>query len=166
MSDAPSRQPWWKGSRGEWYVVVQVLLFGLVVFGPRTFPGLPTWQAPWTWIASIVGGVLIVAGGVLSTAGVLRLGVDLSVLPAPKDGASFVQTGAYAIVRHPIYAGLIAAAFGYGLVVHGGLTLVYAAILFVFFDVKSRLEEHWLAEKFPDYGDYQRRVRKLMPWVY
>ena len=37
--DKPSHAPWWKGERGEWYVVAQVFLFALVVFGPRTFPG-------------------------------------------------------------------------------------------------------------------------------
>jgi protein-S-isoprenylcysteine O-methyltransferase Ste14 len=143
-----------------------VLLFALVVFGPRTLPSWPVWVAPWTSIASVAGVVLVVVGGSLAVAAVLKLGTDLSVLPAPKDGAPLVQTGAYGIVRHPIYSGLIMAAFGWGLWVHGWLTLVYSLALFVFFDVKSRLEERWLVEKFPEYGEYRTRVRKLIPWLY
>ena len=54
----------------------------------------------------------------------------------------------------------------WALLVQGWLTLGYAALLFVFLDFKSRREEQWLAEKFPAYGDYQRRVRKLIPFVY
>jgi protein-S-isoprenylcysteine O-methyltransferase Ste14 len=50
--------------------------------------------------------------------------------------------------------------------VTGWLTIVYAAALFVLFDVKSRREERWLVQKFPEYRDYQRRVRKLVPFVY
>jgi protein-S-isoprenylcysteine O-methyltransferase Ste14 len=77
-----------------------------------------------------------------------------------------VVTGPYRLVRNPIYSGLIFGAFGYALWVNGWLTLGYALLLFIFFDIKSRKEERWLAEKFPDYGAYQQRVRKLIPWVY
>jgi len=38
--------------------------------------------------------------------------------------------------------------------------------LFIFFDLKSRREERWLREAYPEYGDYQKRVKKLVPWVY
>lgn len=158
--------PWWKGARGEWYVVAQVGLFALVVFGPPTLPGLPEWSPAAALIGSVVGLALMLAGAVLSVAGLLRLGPNLTPLPYPKDGSELVQAGAYAIVRHPIYGGLLIAAFGLGLVRHGWLTLVWALVLFAFFDVKSRIEERWLAEKFADYPAYQARVKKLIPWVY
>ena len=108
----------------------------------------------------------MVAGGALALAGVSRLGGDLSVLPFPKAGAPLVETGPYAIVRNPIYGGLILAAFGWGLFVNGWLTLLWALMLLVFFDMKSRREERLLCREFPQYAQYQRRVRKLIPWVY
>jgi protein-S-isoprenylcysteine O-methyltransferase Ste14 len=161
------RAPWWKGQRGEWYVVVQGLLFALIIFGPRTVPGLPSWTSPFAEIASAVGAALALAGGALAVAGLLGLGRDnLTALPYPRDESTLVVSGPYRLVRNPIYSGLIFAAFGYALWVNGWLTLGYAALLFVFFDVKSRKEERWLAEKFPDYPAYQARVRKLIPWVY
>jgi protein-S-isoprenylcysteine O-methyltransferase Ste14 len=43
---------------------------------------------------------------------------------------------------------------------------VYAALLFLLFDAKARREERWLVEKFPSYAGYQRRVRKLVPFLY
>ena len=161
-----SQPPWWQGKRGEWYVVVQVILFLLVAFGPRTWPGLPAWTPPFTWLSFIVGGLLILLGGFLSLAGLLGLGSNLTALPYPKDDATFVETGPYRLVRHPIYSGLILAAFGWALWVNGWLTLGYAALLFVFFDIKSRREEGWLREKFAGYEAYQKRVRKLIPFVY
>ena len=57
-------------------------------------------------------------------------------------------------------------AIGFALSVQGWLTLFEALALAVFFDIKSRREEVWLAEHFPDYADYQRRVRKLIPFIY
>jgi protein-S-isoprenylcysteine O-methyltransferase Ste14 len=41
-----------------------------------------------------------------------------------------------------------------------------AAAMFVFLDAKARHEERRLQRKFPDYADYARHVRRLLPWVY
>jgi len=160
--------PWWRGSRGEWYVVVQGILFLLVGFGPRSAPGVSMWPAGVLPFASAVGAVLMLAGGALSVAGLFGLGQNnLTALPYPRPEATLVVTGPYAIVRNPIYSGLIFGAFGLGLWVHSGLTLAYALLLFVLFDVKSRREEAWLCERFPQYREYKKRVRgKLIPWVY
>ena len=158
--------PWWRGERGEWYVIAQVFIFALIVVGPRTAAGWPAWSGMAAAIATVAGVVLMIAGAALSVAGVLRLGANLTPLPYPKDCAELVDTGAYSLVRHPIYSGLIIGGFGWALWVHGWLTLGYALGLFVFFDVKSRLEERWLAEKFPGYPAYRKRVKKLIPWVY
>ena len=164
---APAHAPWWKGTRGEWYVVAQVFLFALVVFGPRTAAGLPAWAMPWATVAQVLGLTLMIAGAALAVGGLFRLGSNLTPLPYPKDCSNLVESGPYAIVRHPIYSGLIFGALGWALWVNGWLTIVYALILFVFFDVKSRLEERWLLEKFgAPYAEYRTRVRKLIPWVY
>ena len=109
------------------------------------------------------------AGGpwpAISVGGVLKLGPNLTPLPYPKPDATLVRTGPYRLVRHPMYAGGIALAFGWALFVRGSLTLGYAAVLLIFFDIKSAREERWLRDKFADYPDYQRRVRKLIPFIY
>jgi protein-S-isoprenylcysteine O-methyltransferase Ste14 len=161
-----TRALWYRGTHGEWYVVVQILLFVLIAFGPARLPGMSEWPAPYTQLAVVAGVALMLVGAALSVGGILRLGHNITALPYPVEGAPLIEQGPYAIVRNPIYSGLIIAAFGWGLWRNGPLTLGYALVLFAFFDVKSRLEERWLAEKFPDYADYQRRVRKLIPWVY
>lgn len=169
VCDTPSatRAPWWRGARGEWYVVAQVFLFALVVLGPRALPGWPTWSAPWSTIATWLGLVLMLAGAALAVGGIFRLGSNLTPLPYPKDCSTLVESGPYAIVRHPIYSGLIIGALGWALWVNGWLTIGYALLLFAFFDVKSRREEVWLIEKFgAPYAEYRTRVHKLIPWVY
>ena len=160
------RKPWWKGARGEWLVVGQVLLVGLVLFGPRTVAGLPAWVLPYPRAWPVAGGVLMFAGGALLVAGLVRLGRGLTPLPFPRDGADLIQTGPFALVRHPMYSGGLVLGVGWTLCVQGWLTLGYVVALFVFLDAKSRREERWLAEKFPAYAAYRRRVRKLIPFVY
>jgi protein-S-isoprenylcysteine O-methyltransferase Ste14 len=57
-------------------------------------------------------------------------------------------------------------AIGYALTVQGWLTLLEALVLGIFFDIKSRREEIWLLEHFPDYANYRRKVAKLIPFIY
>ena len=161
-----SKLHWWKGARGEWYVVIQLVLFGLVAFGPRTWWGWSDWSLPFKNFGSIVGSVLLPSGFLLLLAGIFKLGPNLTAVPYPKDGSILLQTGPFGLVRHPIYCGAILMAFGWGLLVHGWMTIAYALILLVFFDLKSRREEIWLGEKFSGYHTYQKRVRKLIPFVY
>jgi protein-S-isoprenylcysteine O-methyltransferase Ste14 len=163
---AADRGPWWKGARGEWLVVAQVVLIGLVFLGPRTVVGQPAWSFPFPHVCRLAGGVLMAVGGALLVAGLVRLGSGLTPLPYPKAGATLVQTGPFALVRHPMYSGGLVLALGWALYVQGWLTLGYVVALFVFLDGKSRREERWLAERFPEYAAYQRRVRKLIPFVY
>lgn len=164
--NATDRPPWWKGARGEWLVVCQVALIGLVFFGSRTVPGWSAGLFPYPRAWAATGGALMVVGSALLVAGLLRLGRGLTPLPYPKDGADLIQTGPYALVRHPMYSGGIGLGLGWALYVQSWLTLGYVAVLFVFLDAKSRREERWLAEKFPAYSAYQLRVRKLIPFVY
>jgi protein-S-isoprenylcysteine O-methyltransferase Ste14 len=162
----PGRAPWWKGARGEWLMVAQVLLIALVFVGPRTVRGAVPWPPALTRVCRIAGPVLMLAGGALLIAGVLRIGRGLTPLPHPKEGTGLVQTGPFALVRHPMYGGGLGLALGWALWVRGWLTLGYVALLIAFLDFKSRREERWLAEKFPEYAAYRRRVRRLIPFVY
>ena len=163
---AGNQKPWWHGARGEWLVVIQVVLIGLVFFGPRTVAGQPAWPFPFPHVFSIVGGVSMLMGGVLFVSGLVRLGPGLTPLPYPKDGGGLVQKGPYAIVRHPIYSGGLVLALGWALYTQGWLTLGYVFVLFVFLDMKSRREEKWLTERYPGYAEYQKQVHKLIPFVY
>lgn len=158
-----SQIPWWKGKHGEWFVVGQVGLFLLAVFGPFAWS---RWSFPASILALVAGGVLLAAGCFLFTSGILRLGANLSALPYPKIESSLVETGPYRIVRHPMYSGAILIAFGWALAIHSWLAIGIALVVFIFFDFKTRREEAWLKEKFPGYAAYQQRVRKLVPLVY
>jgi protein-S-isoprenylcysteine O-methyltransferase Ste14 len=157
--------PWWKNSRGEYYVIAQGFLFLLVAAGPLladTQVGSDDLRVP----ALAAGGILCALGGLLGLAGLSGLGRNLSALPHPKDDAELVETGPYRFVRHPIYCGLIIGALGWGVAFRSVLTVGLALVLFVFFDIKSRREERWLMRKFPGYAAYRQRVHKLIPFIY
>jgi len=127
---------------------------------------MPAWTGWSTDLASAMGGLLMFAGAGLMVAAFANLGKGLTPLPYPKDSGQLIQTGVYGLVRHPIYCGGFALALGWALLVRGPLTVVYAVLLLLFLDVKSRREERWLSAKFSSYADYRKRVRKLIPFVY
>ncbi len=159
-----NEQQW--GDRGEWYVVVQFILFGIIFLIPFLGPPLGRWPGPWDVGGVVVGLVLGGIGLLFAAAGLIHLGRNLTAVPHPKEDAQFVDGGIYGLVRHPIYFGIISATFGWGLIMNNVLVLLMGFVLFLFFDLKTRREEKWLAVKFTEYREYQRQVRKLIPLIY
>lgn len=148
------------GKRGEGWVILQFVIFALILVAPK----IEAFSFP-LWLRA-VGVLLLVLGGVLGSLGVLSLGKSLSPFPKPVKGGQFVGSGAYAFVRHPIYSGLIFGSLGWALLTDTLLGVGLAVLLLVFFDLKSRREERWLAESYPEYPAYRKRVRKLIPFIY
>ncbi len=160
------RPPWWKGQRGEWYVVAQDLIGLLIIFAPRTLPGLPAWPPGITGVTAVASKIVIGAGIVQFIWGLVALGNNLTPLPLPKNESVLVGKGPYRLVRHPIYGGIILMFLGFAIYVEGWLTLVYVLMLVVCFDLKSRREEKWLMEKYPDYRLYSLGKARFIPFIY
>ncbi|MGI0491607.1 methyltransferase family protein [Alkalinema pantanalense CENA528] len=158
---------WWRGERGEYWVIGQLILFIAFILLPvspvitREQPSL-LWQYSSWGLAGFFG---LVAMGLL-VGGVLKLGNNLTPLPHPKDDGELVTIGVYSIVRHPIYSGVIFAAIAYSCWQWSLSHAIGAMIFLLFFDQKAKQEESWLQTKFPDYASYQSRVKKLIPWIY
>ena len=161
-----SRESWKTGGRGEFWVALQGLLFLAVVLLPiYRFPGMVL-TPPWRYGAWGMGGTIGLFALVLMGKGVLDLGQSLTPLPYPREDGILVQSGVYGIVRHPIYSGVILATLGYAIAQQSLSHLAFAVLFLLFFNAKSAREEAWLAEKYPDYPDYQQRVKKLLPWLF
>jgi protein-S-isoprenylcysteine O-methyltransferase Ste14 len=151
------------GPRGEGWVLIQGVI--LVAIGMGGLLG-PAWDGDARIVTSAVGIILIIAGGILAVRGVVDLREALTALPYPRAGASLVDTGAYRLVRHPIYGGLILGGLGWGLLAASPVSLLGSAALFVFFDLKSRREEAWLTRTYVGYPDYRARTKKFFPLAY
>lgn len=78
-----------------------------------------------------------------------------------------VDTGPYALVRHPIYTGIIVAGFATAVLRGTALAFLGATILTVSWYVKASLEERFLREELgaADYDAYAQRVPMLVPFL-
>lgn len=152
--------------RGGWWVSAQFGLLFALVLAPSELPWLPALSFLREQGALIAGFILGGCGVALAGAGLLHLGANLTPFPRPRDNGALVQHGVYAIVRHPIYSGIILGAFGWSLVRGSSVALALSAALLIFFHFKSRREERWLVERYPEYADYQQRVKKIIPFIW
>jgi protein-S-isoprenylcysteine O-methyltransferase Ste14 len=151
------------GPRGEGWVAIQGVI--LVAIAGTGFFG-PAWTGDLRVVTSVVGLALLTAGWILAIRGLVDLRDSLTALPHPRDDGRLVEAGAYRLVRHPIYGGLILGAAGWGLLVASPTALVGATVLFGFFDLKSRREEAWLVARYPGYEAYRRGTRRFFPLLY
>ena len=75
-----------------------------------------------------------------------------------------IDTGPYALVRHPGYAAAFLLIVGMPLVLGSYWALVPAVISYLLLVVRTALEDRTLQEELPGYKDYARRVRyRLVP---
>jgi protein-S-isoprenylcysteine O-methyltransferase Ste14 len=80
------------------------------------------------------------------------------------EARGLVTTGAYRIVRHPVYLGEFAALFGSLLPVLAPLTVVIFGVFCALQACRAALEESVLSESFPGYSVYRQRTPALLPW--
>jgi protein-S-isoprenylcysteine O-methyltransferase Ste14 len=147
------------GKRGEVYVVAQFVLLGAIFFG-----GVPVVG---DFLFFLLGPGLLLLGIGTTLLGLNGLGASLSPWPVPSSNTQgLVRDGIYGQVRHPVYAGLLAAAAGFAIVSGSATRLLLTAALWYLLDLKSDFEEDALAAQFPDYDDYQTKVpQKFVPQV-
>jgi protein-S-isoprenylcysteine O-methyltransferase Ste14 len=101
-----------------------------------------------------VRGLAILAAVILIVARI-SLGRSIGFVPANRG---IVSTGAYGVVRHPIYTGIFVALAGFIVRSYTPVNLALAATLILLFMIKSVVEEHVLKVD-AEYADYMRRVR-------
>lgn len=95
----------------------------------------------------------------------LHLGRLWSGMLTLREGHRVVDTGPYALARHPIYTAFIAASWCYALIEARAIPLTGALVLTLVMTVKAREEEGFLRRELgaADYDSYAARVPMLIP---
>jgi protein-S-isoprenylcysteine O-methyltransferase Ste14 len=145
-----------------------VLAFALTA--AFALPHLPIFSfvnfAPVNPALSSIGVMLCVAGGAVLVWARQTLGDNWSQTVSVKEGHELVTGGPYRCVRHPMYTGGLVACLGSAIVCGGGFVFLLV-ILGGLFLWRTGAEDKLMARQFPnEYPAYQKRTKKLVPYVY
>ncbi len=94
------------------------------------------------------------------------LGANWSATVTIKEDHELIVSGPYALVRHPIYTGLLVAFVGSALAIGEWRGVLAVALASLALWRKLRLEERWMRQEFgEEYRAYCRRVPALIPFI-
>jgi len=121
---------------------------------------------PHAFLIGWLCAILCIAGLAFCCWARLTIGRNWSGIVTLKEGHELIIRGPYALVRHPIYTGLIAMFAGTALF-SGYLGGIFGiVVVFVSFWIKLREEEKVMLKQFPvEYAAYQQRVNRIIPFV-
>jgi len=114
----------------------------------------------------LVGLALVVLGLSFSVAARIRLGRNWSGTVTLKKDHELIQSGPYALVRHPIYTGALLALAGTIVAIDRWRALVALPLLIAGILYKISVEERFMRAQFGEaYERYRGRVKALVPFV-
>ena len=116
-----------------------------------------------------IGGLCVMVLGIgVRTAAIAQLGRFHTPNVAVRADHELREHGLYSAVRHPSYAGALAAFAGFGLALGNWISFFVIAVAApCIYLVRIREEEAALSAAFGEsYAAYCRRTKRLIPWVY
>jgi protein-S-isoprenylcysteine O-methyltransferase Ste14 len=143
-------------------VIVAALLspeLGLPGLGARWLP-----DAPWVGAVSVIVTATGIAFALWAR---FALGKNWSGTVTVKEDHELVQSGPYALARHPIYTGGVIAFVGTGLAFGTIRAALCVVPLLLALRFKMGVEERFMGEQFGEaYAAYRQRVKALIPFVW
>ena len=135
---------------------------------------VPRLPLPWLYVhlwpsgiwAFWLGAAVTVAGLLFAVWAREHLGRNWSRSVTIKQGHELITTGPYAVVRHPIYTGILTGFLGMAIAVSEVRGFIAFAIMFLALWVKFRMEEKWMRSQFGEtYAAYSRKTAALVPYL-
>jgi protein-S-isoprenylcysteine O-methyltransferase Ste14 len=144
----------------------------LFVFGFCAWMAFMGWDAARTgftavpaWL-QVLGGLAIVINSI-GTWWTFRENTFAAPVVKIQEGQQVIDTGPYAIVRHPMYASALFLLIGLPLLLGSRIGLVFSALFILAIAWRAVHEERALRAELKGYGDYTARVRyRFVPFVW
>jgi protein-S-isoprenylcysteine O-methyltransferase Ste14 len=152
----------------RFHFVIAVLGF-MLTFGVFRLVLGPLWPVGTLWpVGPVVGWAMVgltAAGLSFTWWARLHMGRLWNGGVSRTEDHRVIESGPFALVRHPIYTGMIAGVWAMAVLQAKPVALAGAALFALGFVLKARVEERFLAEQLPGYAAYRDRVRMIVPFV-
>ena len=127
------------------------------------FSRLAKTENVWQWF-----GMIILVSAIIINQLAIRTLKGLFDRITIKPNHHLVTTGIYRQVRHPVYLSYVLLLVGYCMILQSFVSLVLTVVsCTIWLENRINIEEKMLVEKFGDrYQAYQRKTRKIIPFIY
>lgn len=88
------------------------------------------------------------------------------LFPQVISKAKLITQGPYHLIRHPIYIAMLLMALGFLVNDFSWWRMIIFLFLLIITILKLKLEEKFLLKHFKEYKSYQKKTKKLIPFVY
>jgi len=117
--------------------------------------------------AHLSGLFLELAGIFLAMSGLIKLNwKSFSVFPEPRPDGQLETGGNYAIIRHPMYAGVLLIAGTLVWEYPSDLRVACLLVLITVLILKINMEEAFLEKKYPSFQSWKKSSNRLIPFIW
>lgn len=119
-------------------------------------------------VLEIAGWVLLVAGYLLMAWALTTLGHNYQLGgSAPRSEDRMVVNGPYSLIRHPMYSAALSISLGLACLIQSWVLFGVFCIYLVLLTPLISTEENELRKAYPEqYGTYQHKTRRLIPFIF
>jgi protein-S-isoprenylcysteine O-methyltransferase Ste14 len=143
-----------------------LIAFGLIIVPGWRLGVLGYRFLPDTSILPLIGTAIVALALGFACWARVHLGRNWSGTITLKEDHALITTGPYAFVRHPIYTGILFGFVGTALAIGEWRGLLAIVSILIGIEVRCSAEERKMRETFPNYDDYVRRTKRLVPFIY
>ncbi|MGD0284691.1 MAG: isoprenylcysteine carboxylmethyltransferase family protein [Candidatus Saccharimonadales bacterium] len=147
------------------FLTLLVLL--VIIFQPfrSTFFNNQLWKPMLT--LDLLADIIVITGLVFAITARFTLGSNWSPHTVLKQGQELIENGPYAIVRHPIYTGILFMAIGTTIRIDQIFGFVLLVLVCLVLWSKILSEEKLMQEHFPkQYQVYRQHVKAIIPFIF
>jgi protein-S-isoprenylcysteine O-methyltransferase Ste14 len=147
---------------------VFIFLIAIVLLSTTRIP-LP-WLYLQPWPAGLwpfwLGAAVTIAGLLFAVWAREHLGRNWSHSVTIKQGHELIKTGPYAVVRHPIYTGILTGFLGMAIAISQVRGFIAFLLVFLALWIKLSIEERWMRSQFGEaYATYAHQTAALVPYI-
>src|ERR1700727_2107643 len=150
-------------------IFICLIAVALLIITPKYVP-LP-WLYHQLWPTGLLpfwlGAAITIAGLLFAVWARQYLGRNWSSSVTIKQGHELITTGPHAVVRHPIYTGILTGFFGMAIAMSQVRGFIVPALFFLAFWLKFRREEQFMRSQFGEvYTTYAHHTSALVPYLF
>lgn len=146
-------------------VLFAVAIWVFLAKGIARVPDIELW--PYSHQVGTIADAVVAFGLFFLLWARFTLGSNWSGAVTIKENHELITRGPYAIVRHPIYTGMLVMLLGVAILTGHAVVFGFVAVIGVAMWIKSLTEERMMTKEFPDaYPAYRQRVSALIPYVF